>query len=98
MTKIKGRFNLQFFILAGCVFIVAYLALIPLGMLLFNSIRTAPPGEREAFFTLQNYLEAYFDPGFFPFLRNSFIFGIGSCLLTFFVILITEILLRPAPF
>jgi iron(III) transport system permease protein len=67
------------------VFIVAYLAIIPLGMLLFNSIRSAPPGEPGAFYTIKNYLEAYLDPEFFPFLKNSFIFGLGNCLLTFFL-------------
>ena len=79
----KNRISLQFVILAVCVLIVAYLALIPLGMLIFNSIRSAPPGTKEAFFTLKNYLEAYLDPEFFPLLKNSFIFGFGSCLLTF---------------
>ncbi len=85
LHKFKEKLNFQFIILAGCVFIVAYLALIPLGMLLFNSVRSAPPGENEAFFTINNYLEAYLDPEFFPLLKNSFIFGIGSCLLTFFL-------------
>ncbi len=79
----KNRISLQFVILAVCVLIVAYLALIPLGMLIFNSIRSAPLGTKEAFFTLKNYLEAYLDPEFFPLLKNSFIFGFGSCLLTF---------------
>ncbi len=85
VPRLKGKINLKFFILVGCVFIVAYLALIPLGMLLFNSVRSAPPGEKGAFFTIKNYLEAYLDPEFFPLLKNSFIFAIGSCLLTFFL-------------
>jgi iron(III) transport system permease protein len=85
LLRLKDKINLRFFILVGCVFIVAYLALIPLGTLLFNSIRSAPPGEKGAFYTLKNYLEAYLDPEFFPLLKNSFIFGIGSCLLTFFL-------------
>jgi iron(III) transport system permease protein len=85
VPRLKGKLNLQYLIVAGCVFVVAYLALIPLGMLLFNSIRSAPPGEKGAFFTLKNYLEAYVDPEFFPLLKNSLIFGVGSCLLTFFM-------------
>ncbi len=85
LQRLRDKINFQFFILAGCMFIVAYLALIPLGMLLFNSIRSAPPGEKGAFFTINNYLEAYLDPDFFPLLKNSFIFGLGSCLLTFFL-------------
>ena len=80
----KNKMNAQFVTLAGCVFIVAYLALIPLGMLLFNSIRSAPPGEPGAVFTIKNYLEAYIDPNFLFLLKNSIIYGIGNCLLTFF--------------
>ena len=81
--KLRDKINFQPVILAGCVFIVAYLALIPLGMLLFNSIRSAPPGEPGAFFTIKNYLAAYLDPEFFPLLTNSIIYSIGVCLLTF---------------
>ncbi len=85
ITKIKNRLNPQFFILVGCVFIVAYLALIPLGMLLYNSIRSAPPGEPGAFYTIKNFIEAYSDPEFFPLMKNSFVFAIGVCLFTFFL-------------
>jgi iron(III) transport system permease protein len=81
--KYKNKINFQFIVLAGCVFIVAYMALIPLLTLLFNSIRSAPPGEPGAFFTIRNYVEAYIDPEFIPLLKNSFAFGIGNCLLTF---------------
>ncbi|MFC1814901.1 ABC transporter permease [Thermodesulfobacteriota bacterium] len=82
--KFKDKINVQFIILAGCVFTVVYLALVPLLMLLFNSIRSAPLGYKESFFTIKNYLEAYIDPKFFPLLKNSFIFGLGNCLITFF--------------
>ena len=83
--KLNDKINFRLIIIAGCVFIVAYLVLIPVAMLLFNSIRSAPPGEKGAFFTIKNYLEAYHDPEFFPLLKNSFIFAIGNCLLTFFL-------------
>ncbi len=82
-NSLKNKINIQFIFLAGCVFIVAYLARVPLFMLLFNSILSAPFWNKEAFFTGKNYLEAYVDPKFFPLLKNSFIFGIGNCLLTF---------------
>lgn len=81
--RFKNRLNLQAVILAGCVFLVAYLALVPLLMLLFNSIRSASIGHKDAFFTIKNYIEAYTDPKFFPLLKNSFIFGAGNCLVTF---------------
>jgi len=83
--NLKNKINLQFVILAGCIFMVAYLALVPLCMLLYNSVTRSPGGEAQAYFTFKNYLEAYLDPKFFPLLKNSFIFGIGNCLLTFFL-------------
>ncbi len=81
--NLRDKISFQAIILVGCVFIVAYLALIPLGMLLFNSIRSAPPGEPGAFYTVKNYLDAYLDPEFYPLLTNSIIYSIGVCLLTF---------------
>lgn len=81
--KLKYRIDLQFVIVSGCIFVAAYLALIPLGMLLFNSVRSALPGREGAFFTLKNYIEAYLDPSFFPILKNSILYGIGVCLTTF---------------
>jgi len=81
--RLKNKINLQFIILAGCTIIVIYLALLPLGMLLFNSIRSAPPGEAGATFTLNNFTDAYLDPEFYHLWKNTFIFGIANCLLTF---------------
>jgi len=81
----KIKFDFQFVVLVGCVLLVAYLALIPLGMLIFSSFRSAPPGEAGAIFTIKNYLEAYLAPDFLPLLSNSIIYGIGVCLLTFFL-------------
>jgi len=83
--KLKDKINLQFIILGGCITIVAYLALIPLLMLLYNSIRSAPPGKEGAFFTIKNYLEAYLDPKFYFLWKNTFIFALGKCLVTGFV-------------
>ena len=81
----KNKLNVQTFVLVGCAVIVAYLALVPLGMLLYNSFRSAPIGEPGAFFTLMNYIEAYFDRNFLILFKNSIIYGIGNCLLTFFL-------------
>ncbi len=80
--NLKDRINFKSIILTGCVLLVAYLVLIPLGMLLFTSFRSAPIGTKGAFFTLKNYLESYLDPDLYYLWRNTFIFGIGSCLLT----------------
>ncbi|MFC1816935.1 ABC transporter permease [Thermodesulfobacteriota bacterium] len=85
LNKLKNRIDFQFLILAGCIFIVAYLALVPLLMLLFSSFRSSSFSEKEAFFTLKNYIEAYVDPHFYLLLKNSFVFGVGNCILTFFL-------------
>ncbi len=69
--------------MVGCILVVAYLVLIPLGMLLVGSVRSAPIGEPGAHFTLKNFGDAYLSPRFFPLLGNSFLYGIGSCILTF---------------
>ena len=83
LSKLGEKFTTQNVILLGCILIVSYLVLIPLGMLLVGSIRSAPIGEPGAHFTFNNYLEAYLSPRFFPLLGNSFIYGLGSCVLTF---------------
>jgi iron(III) transport system permease protein len=79
----KFTLDLQTIIVAGSVFIAAYLVLLPLGMLLFKSVRSIPAGQEEAYFTVKNYLAAYLDPGFFPLLKNSSLYAIGVCLMTF---------------
>lgn len=83
-NRINIKIDVQSIILAGCAFIAAYLALLPLGMLLFKSFRSVPSaGQQEAYLTFKNYLSAYLDPGFLPILKNSIIYGIGVCLTTF---------------
>ncbi len=82
---LKKKINLQILILMACVLVVCYLALIPVGMLLFNSFRSLTPDGTKAFFTIRNYIQAYLDPEFYPLMRNSVVYGIGSCLLTFFI-------------
>jgi len=64
---------------------VLYLAGVPLVMLLYGSIRSAPIGEPGAAFTLQNYVKAYFDKEFYFLLLNSIYYGIGTCALTFLI-------------
>jgi iron(III) transport system permease protein len=81
--RIRITFDLQTIIVAGSVFIAAYLVLIPLGMLLFKSVRSVPTGLEAVHFTFSHYLDAYLAPGFFPLLRNSFLYAIGVCLMTF---------------
>jgi iron(III) transport system permease protein len=77
------RFNSQTLILVGATLFVLYLAGVPLLMLLYGSIRSAPIGEPGATFTFQNYVKAYFDKEFYYLLLNSVYYGIGTCFVTF---------------
>jgi iron(III) transport system permease protein len=80
-----SRFNSQSLILIGCTAFVLYLAGIPLLMLLYGSIRSAPIGEPGATYTLQNYVKAYFDKEFYLLLGNSVYYALGTCSLTFLI-------------
>ncbi len=80
-----SRFNSQSLILIGCTALVLYLAGIPLLMLLYGSIRSAPIGEPGATYTIQNYIKAYFDKEFYLLLGNSIYYALGTCGLTFVI-------------
>ena len=80
-----NRFNSQSLILVGCTLFVLYLAGIPLVMLLYGSIRSAPIGEPGAHFTIANYVKAYVDKEFYLLLLNSVYYAIGTCTLTFLI-------------
>lgn len=80
-----SRFNSQSLILVGCTLFVLYLAGVPLVMLLYGSIRSAPIGEPGATYTIQNYIKAYFDKEFYLLLLNSIYYALGTCTLTFLI-------------
>lgn len=81
-----GRFlNSQSLILVGCSLFVLYLAGIPLVMLLYGSIRSAPIGEPGATYTLQNYVKAYFDREFYLLFWNSLKYAFGTCAISFLI-------------
>jgi iron(III) transport system permease protein len=80
-----SRVSSQSLILVGCTLFVLYLAGIPLVMLLYGSIRSAPIGEPGATYTIQNYIKAYFDKEFYLLLLNSVYYALGTCSLTFLI-------------
>jgi iron(III) transport system permease protein len=82
---LKTWFNSQVLILGGCSLIVFYLAGVPIVMLLFGSLRSAPIGEPGAVFTVQNYVKAYSEKEFYYLFWNSFEFALGCAVLTFFI-------------
>ena len=79
------RINSQTLILVGATLFVLYLAGVPLVMLLYGSIRSAPIGEPGATFTIQNYIKAYVDREFWLLLLNSVYYALGTCSLTFLI-------------
>ena len=79
------RINAQVLILIGAILFVLYLAGVPLIMLLYGSVRSAPIGEPGATFTIQNYIKAYFDKEFYLLFLNSVYYAIGVCSLTFLI-------------
>ena len=79
------RLNSQTLILVGATLFVLYLAGVPLLMLLYGSIRSAPIGEPGATYTFQNYIKAYIDKEFYLLLLNSVYYALGTCTLTFFI-------------
>ena len=81
-----GRFfHSETLILFGCSFLVFYLAGVPLIMLLYGSIRSAPMGEPGAAYTIQNYVKAYFDWEFYLLFWNSIKYAVGTCLVSFLI-------------
>lgn len=79
------RVNSQTLILFGAILFVLYLAGVPLVMLLYGSIRSAPIGEPGATYTIQNYVNAYFDKEFYLLLLNSLYYALGTCTVTFLI-------------
>ena len=70
--------NSQTLILGGCSLIVFYLAVLPIGTLLYGSFRSAPVMVPGAFFFIQNYISAISDLEAYSLAWNSFQFGLGS--------------------
>ena len=65
----------------GVALVLAYLGIFPTAMLLYGSFSTAElgqPGEA----TLANYVTAYTDPDTFRLLLDSFVFALGSSLIS----------------
>jgi len=78
-------FNAQTLILIGCSLFVVYLAGIPLVMLLYGSLRSAPIGEPGATYTVQNYVKAYFDREFYFLFWNSLKYATGTTIVSFVI-------------
>lgn len=72
------RLDLKWVVLGVCVALVAYLALIPLGFLLWQSFFTPHTVAKASEFTLQNYAKAYSSLQTAKLFFNSILFAAGT--------------------
>ncbi len=79
------RFDFKWVIIAVSVAAVAYLVLMPLGFLLWQSFFTPRTAVKAAEFTLENYRTAYTSSETLRLFVNSLQFAIGSAALAFLV-------------
>ncbi|WP_345250803.1 iron ABC transporter permease [Pigmentiphaga soli] len=79
------RIDFKWLIIAVCSLGVAYLVLMPLGFLVWESFHTPATASQPAVFTLDNYLQTYTDPQTFKLLTNSVTFAVGTSLLAFVI-------------
>src|SRR5881396_1147550 len=81
----ERRFEWGWIVIAICVAITVYLALVPLGFLLWQSFFTPQTAEKAAQFTLSNYTEAYGSSETWRLFRNSILYAIGTSCFSFLV-------------
>src|SRR4029079_746400 len=79
----KRRFEWGWIVIALCVIVTIYLAVIPLGFLLWQSFFTPQTAAKAAEFTTGNYAEAYGSPETYRLFTNSVKFAIGPSLFSF---------------
>ena len=75
------RINSQWAIISGAVTLVAWLTLIPLGFLLWQSFMTPQTAQKPSRFTLGNYIEAYTSPETFDLFVTSVEYAAGAAVL-----------------
>jgi iron(III) transport system permease protein len=83
--SIFQRFDAQWLVIGFAVALVAWLALLPLGFLLWQSFLTPHTAATPAAFTLQNYIDAYSGFETFRLFFNSLQFALGAAVLSFLI-------------
>src|SRR3954465_5100755 len=79
------RFEAKWLIIAACVALTLYLAVVPLGFLLWQSFFTPQSAAKAAQFTLDNYRQAYGSEETWTLFWNSLQFATGAALIAFVV-------------
>jgi iron(III) transport system permease protein len=79
------RFEWGWVVIAVCVALTVYIAVVPLGFLLWQSFFTPQTASQPAVFTLSNYTEAYGSSETARLFWNSVKFAVGTSLFSFIV-------------
>src|SRR6188472_2670080 len=79
----RRRFEWGWVVIALCVGLTVYLALVPLGFLLWQSFFTPQTAAKAAEFTFSNYSEAYGSPDTYRLFANSLKFAVGTSIFSF---------------
>jgi iron(III) transport system permease protein len=79
------RFEWGWVVIAVCVALTVYIAVVPLGFLLWQSFFTPQTASQPAVFTLSNYTEAYGSSETARLFWNSVKFAVGTSLFSFVV-------------
>jgi iron(III) transport system permease protein len=79
------RFDAKWLIIAACVALTLYLAVVPLGFLLWQSFFTPQSAAKAAEFTLDNYRQAYGSEETWTLFWNSIQFAVGAALIAFVI-------------
>ena len=81
----RRRFEWGWIVIALCVAITVYVAIVPLGFLVWQSFFTPQTADKAAQFTLSNYTEAYGSAETWRLFKNSVAFAIGTSCFSFLV-------------
>jgi iron(III) transport system permease protein len=81
----SSSFDAKWLVLALCVALISYLAVVPLGFLLWQSFFTPHTAAKAAEFTFQNYIRAYSSMETVRLLWNSVVFSIGTALFSLII-------------
>src|SRR5229473_1201530 len=79
----RAGFDFKWLVIGACVLLTLYLAVLPLGFLLWQSFFTPQTAAKAAVLTLGNYRQAYGSPDTWILFWNSLRFAIGAASLAF---------------
>lgn len=84
-ASIRELISWKWIIIAACVLFTAYIAVVPLGFLLWQSFFTPQTATKAAEFTFGNYITAYTDTETARLFGNSVRFSVGVAVLAFVI-------------